>query len=430
MLATPNPPLNAVLVDLGAENTVVGLLVGGQGVHATSFEGGSASFARAIAEASACTVEEAEARLLERVPADSEAAGQAYAHAVERWYTDLRRAISEWLDDFPELGLTLADLPVYLCGGGATQPGLAPALSRFGSLQFRPWPQPPDIDPDLPMTPYWVAYGAAQRALGKAPPGISLLPPHLQRTRRRRREWEFLQAVNLTLVILAALLLMGAMARQHTLVQRKGSLTLDTRATIATASEIARTAQRVRTIQEYLRPILARQRHTLESLEVLTALRQVRTNDDFWLVSLADAASYQAGTTVPPPPTNTPPIAASPPASVPQPARREFIAEICIPKDGDAARRVLSQFVTDLKSQPHFARVDELPPERRRNVIDPRVAISNHVYFVAIELAPRPDLHLPNLLPPPGNGRWDSRRTGAVYSPRPDRPAATPTAAP
>ena len=196
----------------------------------------------------------------------------------------------------------------------------------------------------------------------------------------------------------------------------------ETRAALLSAETVVHLAQRLDAGYATLRPVLRRQQNSLDTLAALAAIRQIRTNDDFWLVLFADAASYAAAPILPPP-TNAVNDPVPPPPTNAFPPRREFIAELCVPAQGDAARRILSQVVSDLKQRPIFERADALPPERKRAVVDPRVVISNHVFAIAMEVTSnRTNSVLGALLHPDRN--LPSRRLGP--SPRP-RDGASPS---
>lgn len=386
ILAGANPPPHAVVVDLGANHTVVGILLNGQGVHATSFDGGTSRFTDAMAAEHSDDWSAAEALRRSKDVFTPPHGSPACVQAAAQWYADLQRAVVEWMDDYPELGIPWQSLPVYLCGGGASQPGLVDHLNRLGSLRFQPWPKCPGVDPDLAMDQYWVAYGAARAALGRAGSTVSLLPPELKTLARRHRRWEWLQAANIALLLLIGAALGLATWQQSKLLDRKKLLIGETRAALLSAETVVHLAQRLDAGYAALRPMLQRQQHSLDTLAALAAIRQIRTNDDFWLALFADAASY-ATAPILPPPTNAVNEPVPPPSTNAFPPRREFIAELCIPQQGDAARRILSQVVSDLKQKPIFERADALPPERRRAVVDPRVVITNRVFAIAMEVA-------------------------------------------
>jgi Tfp pilus assembly PilM family ATPase len=413
----------AVLVDLGAQETVVAILLEGQGVFATSFEGGSHSFTVALAEASRATLSAAESlKQAQNLFAGSDTV-EAVGHAVETWLGQLRRTITEWQEDLPELRLPSGPLTVWLCGGGSGQPGLIEFLNRQGHFRFQRWPLTPDVPNREPMDRYWVAYGAALVALGREPRPLSLLSPELVKQQRVQRVWEAMQAALVVLLAMVLMLLTVGTWQQVRSLGRAKALVTSTTAALQSARTIAELGQRLEAGFASIDPLVHRQRQTLELLQTWTAIAQVRTNNDFWFVLFGDAASYQDGTTLPRPATNDETV-----FTVPAPPRSEFIAEICIPQEGDAARRVLNQLVGSLKRQNLFANVDALPAERKRDWVDSRVFISNHVYGLAIELAaaewPRTNHTLTNVAAPAPR---DARRRTKTATPLPSNAATLKT---
>ena len=59
-----------------------------------------------------------------------------------------------------------------------------------------------------------------------------------------------------------------------------------------------------------------------------------------------------------------------------------FITEVCLPEQGEAMRRSLSQLVNDLKQSQLFQNVDSLAADRRRNLVDPAVLLPEHFTLV------------------------------------------------
>jgi Tfp pilus assembly PilM family ATPase len=417
-------PANAVLVDLGASNTVVAILVHGQGVFATSFPLGANQFTEALAGLQNCPLEEAETLKRSRNLLAGEHAVAGFGKVVEKWHGELRQAIAEWLEDNPELELSLAALPVYLCGGGALQAGLLDFLNSLSQLRFVAWPGGLDEDGDSPMEQYWVAYGVGLQALGKHPRPVSLLPAGLSAARRRERFWQRLQLANVLLLLAVFLLLALGTWQKAALLSRKNKLIAQTQAALSTARSLEVLSRRLNAEYEQVRPILRRQQQTAETLQTLAALQAVRTNRLFWFVLFADQASYFAGPALPLAATNQTNVALALAPTEATPPRREFIAELCIPQEGDEMRRILSQVVTELGRQPLFARVDVLPQERRRSLVDPKVLITNRFFAVAMELggqaAPPP---LPPALKPPPPGR-EPRRAAPLPRPKAERAPA------
>jgi Tfp pilus assembly PilM family ATPase len=417
---------NAVLVDLGAHHTVVGILANGQGVFATSFPVGSGHFTEALARLERCPLEEAEALKRARNLFVGKDARPGFHRTVEEWSGELRRSVAEWMEDNAELELSLSSLPVFLCGGGACQEGLLDFLNDQGQLEFNRLPALRGEESDWPMEPYWAAYGAALQALGRPPRAVSLLPAEMRSARLKHLVWRRLQAVNALLLAALLLLLSVGTWQQTRLLRQKTELETSTREALRTAQNIDLMSRRLEAEYEKHQPVLQRQRQTLETLQALAAVEQAHSNREFWYVLFADAASYFAGSTLPGAGTNQGSQALSVFPTNAAPARREFVAELCIPQEGEEMRRLLNAVVNDLKHNPLFSKVDSLPAERKRNWVDPKVLITNRVFGVAIEIGggqtqPTPQTPRAPTATPPAR---ENRRLEAPLRVRGERPAA------
>jgi hypothetical protein len=407
------PESHAVLVDLRARNSVVAIVARGQGV-------GTATVPLGLQH-----LETALGRTLTAPPSPGGAAPAENSRpaVVQEWASGIRLALTEWLEDNPELGLTPADFRGFLAGLGATDAELRAALNQPGAPRFEDWEAAATAGRPWPLADYLTCYGAALQTLKRAPAGISLLPEPARVLHRRRRALATVLSAGVLLMTLLALVLAAGIWQKRGLIERKRVLTRQSQAALQTALEIDRLYRELNLDYERVYPVLERQRQTLETLQVLAAVRDSRTNDAFWYVLFADAARYEAGTSglarLAPPGTadrrpaltNAPP-ATNAPAPTAAPAR-EFIAEMCIPLEGEALRRVLSDVAANLKQNVLFRRVDALPDERRRDLVDPRVAVSNRVFSLALEVAGRE-------LPPP-------RPLAPRSKPAPDRAPRRPS---
>jgi len=178
---------------------------------------------------------------------------------------------------------------------------------------------------------------------------------------------------------------------------------------------------------ESLRPVLAAQQNTLDTLKTVALLEQSRTNGSFWYVLLADQQSYFS---LPPAllSTNRPaktnllgaaidvprlgPMVVHPPTSVVSnsaPSRPGYIAELCVPGDAEASRQMLSQLVNGLKQQRLFSKVDLLSDDLRRSLADPKVTVPDRDFVLALDFA-ETDFQQPVRPRRPGQ-RSSSRRT-------------------
>jgi hypothetical protein len=107
--------------------------------------------------------------------------------------------------------------------------------------------------------------------------------------------------------------------------------------------------------------------------------------------------------------------------------RPGFIAEVCIPEEGEAQRRTLSALVGQLKQDPIFANVDLVAADRIRPIVDPKVTIPGRTFSVALELATnefvRP-MRLPRFQPPAVHTNKDSRPVRNMFRPG-ERPSVS-----
>ncbi len=389
---------SGVLVDLRANNSVVAIVAHGQGVYTTTLPIGSLQLGEEPAAATIAPPPTA------GIPTGEPSLAASPA-TLEKWYRDVQLSVVEWIEDNPDTGLTLADLPVFVSGRGTSQPAFLEFLNQRGKLRFASWEEPATRHHRWPMADYLVAYGAALRIPDHGPRGVSLLPEEMRLGLRRRRLVARLQTVNVVLLLVLSLCLAWGIWQKNGLMERKTQLTERAQEALKTARSIDALYRRLNLDYEQIYPVLQRQRRTLETLQTLAAVRAARTNDDFWYVLFADANSYQAGPPVPtsPPTTNAPPAVRPPTTTtnlIPAMSRREYILELCVPSEGEALRRILSDVVANLKRNVLFSRVDSLPPERKRDWVDPKVAISNRVFAVAMEVAgaelPRPSVEGPN----------------------------------
>jgi hypothetical protein len=138
---------------------------------------------------------------------------------------------------------------------------------------------------------------------------------------------------------------------------------------------------------ERLRPVLARQRQTMDALQTLALLQTVRSNQTFWYVLFADHLSYF--TAVPWGTTNAAATGAESPVTNSAMAALAttpgFVVELCVPEEGDALRQTLSRVVAELKQSRLFTNVDSLSIDRRRSLVDPQVLLPDRHFSLNLE---------------------------------------------
>ncbi|HKS37173.1 MAG TPA: pilus assembly protein PilM [Verrucomicrobiae bacterium] len=373
-----------VLVDLGASNTVVTILVSGQAVHGGSFPFGSDTFTDEIAAQGDGSFRSAETLKCTRnllAPGDGAA---PLSKKVESWRHDLERMLKECLADQGEPPSALESFQVVLCGGGALQPGLIEYLNQRGSMRYSAWPDGADAKTALPSGRFAVAFGAALQTLGRNPQPASLLPLQLRAVWKKHRSLELLHSIGAMVLVATALVLAFGTWQKLRLVERKKTLLTQSQAALEKTHSTESLATLLAQQYESLRPILQRQKETWDTLKTLALLQQVRSNRNFWYVLLADQRSYFAARPIVQ--TNSPP-AQTGSATNPPPQKYGFVAELCVPEEPEAMRRVVSQLVTDLKRDPLFRNVDALSAEWRRNLVDPKLLIPDRSISLELELA-------------------------------------------
>lgn len=384
-LALDQPGPTAVLVDLGAEHTVLGLVAEGQGVFATSFAKGSQAFTQVIATARQCSLQEAEALKRTTDLLTTPKRLPALCATIDAWFHELEKTVREWLLAHPDLAAAFRPCRLVLAGGGSRQPGLLDYLNAKPGIQARTWPET-GLAATASPAELAVAFGIALEAERHGPQPATLLPARIRQHHRRLERLVLANAACLGLLLAAALLLLGGIWQKASLLVEKRGLIRRAEQTLQEARSIAALAAGRDTLFQFLLPILQRQRQTVAALESLQALYAARAGKPFWFVLLADRQSYTDGGTVPgpaaPPSVNSTNLLTPPP-----PAAPGFVAELCIPADSEAALLTLSELVAALKNRPLFSRVDSLPASQRRNLVDPAVLIPDRHFALALELS-------------------------------------------
>jgi Tfp pilus assembly PilM family ATPase len=428
-----------VVVDLGMRCTTVAILYEGQGVHVTSFALGNELFLDAIAGAHACGSAEAERQQRERNLLSGPDAVAAYVESVDNWRQELTRLVQEWLMDHGNLRQSLDSMQFVLTGGVAGTPGFMGCLNRHRSAPvFGPWPEEPakSRGPQLYPGAFAVAEGVARQALGRASQPASLLPMDLRQVWRRQRVAHIIQSVTFFCLLLVTGLLAFGSWQKLALAVRKTEL----QQTVEMAYQRTRRIERL--VHEYavdydrIRPVLEREQHTVSLLQSLAQIQQVRSNRSYWYVLFADQQSYFNTPVAGAPdtlttnsfigPLLTPSEITVAPATNRLVARAGFVAELCIPEEGEAMRSTLSQIVAALKQNPRFKNVDSVPTEQRRPVADPKSLLPEHHFALYLELATNQFQHA---LLPSSNAPPAAPKTPAWMTPAPagfGRPGAPP----
>jgi hypothetical protein len=423
----------SILVHLGAQTTVLVIVIAGQGAFATSFHMGGDFLTRALAREKGCPEEQAETMKRERNLLSGPDASTEFSGAVDGWVAELKRQLSEWFEHNPGAAAATPPFELIASGGGFDQPGLLDYVRNQASLPLQPWAPGRDPESVVPTKGFEVAFGTALQALGHVPRSISLLPADYRQAWQKRLARQRIDLASAVLVVICVLVLALGTWRKLSLFSTKQALLEKVQAGQTAVDANESFTSDLLTEYESLRPVLAAQQNTVDTIKTLALLQQSRSNKSFWYVLLADQQSYFSQ-----PPallsTNRPaktnllgaaidvprlgPLVVHPPAAALNTgalAKPGFIAELCVPGDAEASRQILSDLVNGLKQQRLFSKVDLLSDDLRRNLADPKVIVNDRDFVLALDFA-QTDFQQPV--------RW--RRPGVPGQGRPPKRAARP----
>jgi Tfp pilus assembly PilM family ATPase len=423
----------AVLVHLGAQTTVVVILLAGQGAFATSFQMGGDFFTRALARQRNCSEENAEAMKCGKDLLSGKDILPDFVAVVDGWVAELKRQLNEWFDHNPGVAPEASSFELIASGGGFDQPGLLGYLKAEG-LNLRPWPKAAQPDAVSPTKRFEVAFGAALQALGYSAQPVSLLPDDYRLAWRKRMNRQRIELASIALAVICVLMLVWGTWRQISLFKRRDALLKKVQsAQEAVDKNDALTAELLAEYEGF-RPVFASQENSLDTLKTMALLQQSRSNRSFWYVLLADQQSYfsQPAATAttnklartnlltvisPRPGTAYSPYGPALATSTNQtPAKPGFIAEVSIPEDAEGARRALGQLVNSLKEQQLFSKVDLLSDDLRRDLADPKVTIADRHYVLALDFA-RTEFQQPTAFKKPPAPKPAGRRMSRLSMP-------------
>ncbi len=393
----------AILVHMGAQTTVVVVLVAGQGAFASSFQMGGDFFTRALARQLGCPEERAEALKHKQNLFSGTEASPEFVGVVDGWVAELKRQLSEWFQQNPATAKEMPAFELVASGGGFEQPGLLEYLQTKADLPFHEWPKSVQAEAVAPTRGFELAFGTALQALGYSAQPVSLLPEDYRLAWRKRLGRQRIELASAALTIICALAL--AFGTWHKLSLISTNQALQTKINAGQEDVMANDSLTGDLLSEYenLRPLLAAQQNTADTLKTLGLLQQVRDHRDLWFVLLADQQSYFTSPPAALLSTNRasrtnllgpawdffpvtpwrPSLALTNPAS----AHPGLIAELCVPGEAEGARQTLSQLVNGLKRQSIFSKVDQLSDDLRRNLADSKVVVTDRDFVLALDFA-------------------------------------------
>ena len=416
--------VTSVLVQLGAERTVLVIVLAGQGAFVASFEMGGNFFTRAIARLKGCAEDAAEDLKVRSNVFQNEGIGGGFSSVVDGWVAEFNRQLSEWFHQHP--GRELDDFELIGSGGGFEQPGLREYLTRKAGLIVKAWPKAARAE-QSPNPGFEVAFGTALQAIGHSLQPVSLLPDDYRAAWKKRVTRQKIELASLALIAFCALALAVGTWHKLSLIMRKQSL-IDKVAAGQQAVE-ANAALMSDLLGEYevFRPVLRAQQGTVDMLKTIQLLQSSRGTQSFWYVLLADQQTYfsapsSAGATNRSPSTNlaaiierssvSSPAGAFPSSTNGSPARPGMIAELTIPGPPEASRAILGSLVNGLKRDPLYSRVDLLSEDLRRNLAETNVYLADRDYVLQMDFA-ETDFQYSPTPKKPANGGGSSPRRGS-----------------
>ena len=418
---------HAVLVDFGAAGTAVAILVEGQAVYTTTFPVGGDTLTEAIAKQKECSFEVAEGlKRADNLAVTPDEPG-ALTAALTNWLQELNGVLTEWTREHPDLGLSAESFAVVLSGGASSQPGLVEYLNQRGPLRFQSWPEP--TPEGWPGSRFAVAYGTALQALGRSRQPASLLPAEVRDYWKKQHSLHLLHSVTFFVLALVALLLAFGTWQKLEEYLDKRSLLADSKTALEKARLTDELSQQLGRRYGRLRPVFQKQQQTLDTLQTLALLQQVRSNQAFWHVLFADQKSYYTAplwvATNAPASTNAPAHPTTVPTNLPS-FKDGFVTELCVPEEGEAQRRTLSRAVAELKRSPRFKNVDSLSEDRRRSLVDTNVVLTDRHFALDLELVENPFRSAERAAGDRRSSGPDLRPGLRPSAKAPDRPAAGP----
>jgi Tfp pilus assembly PilM family ATPase len=423
----------AILVHMGAQTTVVVVLLAGQGAFATSFHMGGDFLTRALARGRDCSDDEAEAVKRSKDLLAGPQTDPQFVTAVDGWVAELNRQLKEWFEHNPAIAAERQSFQLIASGGGFEQPGLIEYIKTRAGLSLSPWPAGKSSRVSQPAKGFEVAFGTALQALGYSAQPVSLLPDDYRVAWQKRLSRQRLEFANL--LVLLTCVMVFALGTWHnlSLINRKHALLAKIEA--GQEAVYANDALTGDLLAEYetFRPLFAAQENTLDTLKTLSLLQQSRSNRNCWYVLVADQQSYftQPLTLSSTNRTGKTNLVANPAPSwvLPNPwglftnaslARPGLIAELCVPEDAEVARRSLvGQIVNELQHQPLFSKADLLPEDLRRPLADPKVVLADRYFALELDFAETDFQRLPAGRRSPG--------ASSVRPPRRSRLSSSPS---
>ncbi len=279
----------AYLVDLGATQTTMVQLIDGQPAHMASLSWGGEMLAEAIVGVGGAGFDEQEGRLQAENLFTDEACGPPLRRTLDGWLDRLNQQFAEWREEREPAAPADpgARQTVYLYGGYANLNSLMEYLNgQVEGLCFSAGAASPGADEHV------LSRGAALIASQLSDHRASLLPDSLARASMRRARANRLQRISLGILLFAVIALGMGIFEMKTRVAGLADAN-DQAESVLREVEQAESLLRERDqLARWMAPIVDRQVASIEAVETLRLLQEVKQEFDFTVLRFADRRSY------------------------------------------------------------------------------------------------------------------------------------------
>lgn len=346
----------ACLVDIGATQTTVVCLQGGQPTQMTSLVDGGENWTEALLESGGAIFEEMEVRLFRDDLFDEPAIGPALRAAVRAWR---ERVLQEIEECFPAPAMAAGgaprEVPIYLYGGYSGVKGLRGALNTSGGAR---WQFSEGVSAPV-SAPVWAsAHGGALMASGVHRHQASILPNALVKMRLRRRNAGHFKMAVVYLFMVLSIFLMGAVFKQRGHLKSLEGANRQARSTLSEIEASAELLQQRDALAKRIEPIVVGQSNSIHCLETFQTILRVQRDFEFTLIRFSDQDSYFRG--IDDSAESDASLAVEWRARPSRERTQAYVLELMV-QGGQAERlQILGDIVGRLRQENYFSNVDRL----------------------------------------------------------------------
>ena len=306
---------------------------------------------------------------------------------ASEWARDINRAWQEYrssiLKDHQSSALTcpvilLADSSVFPAWETAVREKLQVSLLKAESI----WPEPvTNLQPD--EWRHWGAVLATHRKKVEVP---SLLPESVKAAWNEKQIGIIWRSLALLSCVFAMVVMLVAVFQKGMLWKMKTELIEEVKDVELRFDQSLLVLQRLKQEYRMLQPLIQVEQDTYTAIEILGSMQHIRTNQNAWMVLLADQDSYYADDVLSSTNTTTSPDLELVNRTNRVNMHRGFILELVLKSEGEAMRQELADVVTFLRDQDFLFNADILPANTRRPLVDSELLIQDRHFAVSMEM--------------------------------------------